>query len=275
MTLRKYIRILGRSVVDFFRDGGFMLAGSLSYFSIMAVVPFCLFLVSIFMYSIGDNEELFRFFTAKIVNLFPKAAHNITGELKDAISFKGVGTFMFIVYGVLSYQLYSSLEYAMNVVFKVKEKRSFLFHLIISFFIITLLLIFILLSFAASSSIMILSSLSHDITGIELRAATAFMIKYVVPFLLVFVTTAALYVILPKKKIGWGNAMTGALFATIFQEAAKHVFTLYVVKIAKFGAIYGPLSAIVIFLLWTFYSSCIFLIGAEFVHNLESSKKRS
>ncbi|HAM51008.1 MAG TPA: hypothetical protein DCP92_10095 [Nitrospiraceae bacterium] len=38
------------------------------------------------------------------------------------------------------------------------------------------------------------------------------------------------------------------------------------------GTIYGPLSAFVIFLLWVFYSSCIFLIGAEVVHNLGSLK---
>jgi uncharacterized BrkB/YihY/UPF0761 family membrane protein len=28
------------------------------------------------------------------------------------------------------------------------------------------------------------------------------------------------------------------------------------------------LTAFVVFLLWVFYSSCIFLIGAEIVHNL-------
>jgi uncharacterized BrkB/YihY/UPF0761 family membrane protein len=46
-----------------------------------------------------------------------------------------------------------------------------------------------------------------------------------------------------------------------------------VVKVIKLGTIYGPLSAFVIFLLWVFYSSCIFLIGAEIVRNLEDSRK--
>jgi uncharacterized BrkB/YihY/UPF0761 family membrane protein len=45
-----------------------------------------------------------------------------------------------------------------------------------------------------------------------------------------------------------------------------------VVNVFKLGTIYGPLSAFVIFLLWVFYSSCIFLIGAEVVHNLEVSR---
>jgi len=57
-------------------------------------------------------------------------------------------------------------------------------------------------------------------------------------------------------------------------EAAKYIFTFYVVKVVRLGAVYGPLSAFIIFLLWVFYSSCIFLIGAETVHNLEARKKK-
>jgi membrane protein len=274
VILWQYIKLLGRSVLDFFRDGGMMLAGSLSYFSIMAVVPLCLFLISIFVYLIGDNDALYGFIAAKIVSFFPKVAQTIAKELREAISFKGVGLFTFIVYGILSYQLYSSLEYTLNIVFKVKEKRSFFSHLLISLFIITLLIIFILLSFGASSSILILNSLRNDIPGIEVRAVTAFLIKYAVPFLLAFVTLATLYIIMPKRKIGWASALTGALIATVFHEVAKHAFTFYVLKFSKFGAIYGPLAAFVIFLLWAFYSSCIFLIGAEIVHNLEVRKKQ-
>ena len=274
MIIWEFIKLLGRSVLDFFRDGGMMLAGSLSYFSIMAVVPLCLFLMAIFVYLIGDNNALFAFLTAKIVNFFPKAAHAITEELKEAISYRGVGFFTFIAYGVLSYQLYSSLEYALNVVFKVKEKRSFFSHLMISMFIFTLLLIFILISFGASSSIPIFNSLKNRIPGVEIHAITAFLVKYAVPFLLAFVTITAFYIIMPKKRIKWTSALTGALIATLFHEIAKHAFTFYVVKFAKLGAIYGSLATFIIFLLWAFYSSCIFLIGAEIVHNLEVRRKQ-
>jgi membrane protein len=270
----EYILLFGRSMRDFFRDGGLMLAGSLSYFSIMAVVPFCLFLISIFFYSLGDNQELFNYFTAKIVDLFPSAAQEVTDELRAAISHRGVGIFIFVVYGVLSYQLYSSLEYAMNVVFKVKEKRSFFSHLMISLFIITVLMAFILLSFAASSSILILNTFKTRVTGIEVMEVTAFLIKYVVPFLLAFVTISAIYIIMPKRKIRWKHAMIGALVATIFQEIAKHAFTIYVFRVAEYGAVYGPLSAVAIFLLWTFCSSCILLMGAEIVHNLEVTVRK-
>jgi membrane protein len=275
MKVSSAIKLIGRSIADFFRDGGLMLAASISYFAIMAVLPFCLFLIAIFTTLIGNDEEFFRFITAKLLSFFPKAAQSIAKELKDAISFKGVGTFTLFAYGILSYQLYSSLESSLNVVFKIKDRRSFLSHLFISLFLITLLIVFLLLSFGASSAISVLNTLRDELPGLEIRTITAFMIKYIVPFVLVFVTIATLYIILPKRKIRWRNAMTGALMASLFLETAKHVFTFYVVKVVKLGAIYGPLSAFIIFLLWGFYSSCIFLIGAETVHNLELRKKQS
>jgi uncharacterized BrkB/YihY/UPF0761 family membrane protein len=56
-------------------------------------------------------------------------------------------------------------------------------------------------------------------------------------------------------------------------SGTKAHLTWYVGTIVNFGTIYGPLSAFFVFLLWVFYSSCIFLIGAEMVHNLSPAKK--
>ena len=56
-------------------------------------------------------------------------------------------------------------------------------------------------------------------------------------------------------------------------EVAKHIFTWYVRSVVELGKIYGPLTAFISFLLWVFYSSSIFLIGAEIVHNSGISRK--
>ena len=270
----RYIKAIFKSFVDFFRDGGLMLAGSISYFTMMAIVPFCLLLVTIFGHSLGEHEELLKFFSAKLVGFFPKITHEITNELKKIISYKGIGQFTVILYAVLSYQLFSSLETAINVIFKTKVKRHFIISLVLSLFIITLIIAFILASFGATAAISMLKTLQEFFPDVKIGKITGFVIKFVVPLILVFLTAATLYIFLPKKRIRLRCALSGALFTAILLEAAKHIFTLYVVKVAKLGTIYGPLSAFVIFLLWVFYSSCIFLIGAEIVRNLEDSGKR-
>ena len=56
-------------------------------------------------------------------------------------------------------------------------------------------------------------------------------------------------------------------------KIAKHIFTWYVGTVIVYGTIYGPLTAFIVFLLWVFYSSCIFLVGAEIVHSLTIHRK--
>ena len=57
-------------------------------------------------------------------------------------------------------------------------------------------------------------------------------------------------------------------------EAAKFLFTFYIAwRVFRLGAVYGSLTAIVVFLLWVFYACSIFLIGAKLVYNLGRLKK--
>jgi membrane protein len=107
----------------------------------------------------------------------------------------------------------------------------------------------------------------------KLGKLTAFFIRFVLPFIGVLFAATAIFKLLPKTNVTLSAAFRGAVFTTVLLEVAKYIFTWYVVSIIYFGKIYGPLTAFVLFLLWMFYSSCIFLIGAELVKNLTVSKK--
>lgn len=270
MKAGRHMGIIGKSFLDFFRDGGIMLAGSLSFFFMMAIVPFCLFLVTIFGYFLGEQEDLYLFMSTKLVSFFPKVTHEITEELQRLITYRGLGKLSLILYGVLSIELFSSLQSALNVIFKVKTRRSFIMTLILSLVMITFIIAFVLLSFGATTSVSMLEPLKSFFSGLRIGRITGFLIAFVIPFVLMFLTVTTTYVLLPKRWVRLSCAASGALFTTIFLEGAKHLFTLYVLNVFRLGTIYGPLSAFVIFLLWVFYSASIFLIGAEVVHNLEA-----
>lgn len=272
MTVARYIRIIFRSFVDFFRDGGLMLAGSLSYFFMMAIIPFCLFLIAIFGYFLGVRQEFYQFFLSKLMSFFPKITSGITEELGKIITHKGIGKLTLILYGFLSYQLFSSLEYAINTIFRVKARRSFIISLVLSLFMVTLIIAFVLASFGATSAILMLKTLKEFFPDIRVGRATGFLISFVIPLILGFMIVSTIYKLFPKKKVKIAHAMAGAFFTAIFLEAAKHLFTVYVVRVVDLGSIYGSLSAFVIFLLWVFYSSCIVLIGAEVVKNAGNMK---
>ena len=270
----KYPRIVLKSFADFFRDGGIVLAGSLSYFSMMALVPLCLFLITIFGHILGHYQGFYEFFSSKLSSFFPDITQGITNELRKLIAFKGIGTFSLLLYGVLSIQVFASIDNALNTIFKVKRKRTFLWSIILSLAIITFLILMLFISFIATTLIPLLKTLRGVFPEVRMGLITVFLLQFAVPFLMVWFTITVMYIFFPKINVKITNALSGALFATVFLEIAKHIFTWYVGTVVQFGTIYGPLTAFVVFLLWVFYSSCIFLIGAEVVHNLSTKITR-
>lgn len=269
------MKLIVKSVTDFFKDDGPLLAGSISYFFVMAIIPFSFIIIAIIGYILGENKELYTFLLKKLLDMFPKATYSITKELGNIITFKKIGLFSLLIYGIFSYQLYSAVERALNIIFKIAVKRSFIVSLLLSISFVTLMIVFILISFGATSVISMAKYLDQFFPGLVISWIAGFLIAFVVPLFLIILTTTALYILLPMKRVLYSHALLGGLFTALFIEAAKHVFTFYVAsKLYKLGAVYGPISAFITFLMWVFYAVSIFLIGAEVVHNLGDRRKQ-
>jgi membrane protein len=269
----RFVGLLGRSAIDFYRDGGLMLAGSLSYFIVTALVPFCMFLMTLLGYFMGHYPQFYAFILGRLTNLFPSVTAGITQEIVKIISYKGIGKIGILLYGFMSYQVFASLENSLNAVFKIKQKRSMACSVLISLTVVTSFIVLLIFSFGAASLIPLLNALKPYLPDVRIGRVTGFVIRFVLPFVLVMFTLTLLYKVLPKVKVRLRDAVKGAFFTALFLELAKHLFTWYVVSIGHLGKIYGPLTAFIFFLLWMFYSSCIFLIGAEAVHNLGCRSK--
>jgi membrane protein len=269
------MKLLLKSLIAFFKDNGPLHAGSIAYFFLMSFVPFCLFLIAIFGYFLGDNKEFYAFFSARMTRFFPAATSEISRGLTAIVTYRRIGIVTLIIYAYFSYLLYVSVESAIHLIFQEKAKRSRLISIIMSFFIISLIAVLITISFAATSVIQMLKLIIMDSTGLQIGIITGFLIRFVIPVFLVFIIATILYKLMPVKKTAFRNSLWGGFFTAIFLEVARHFFTLYVVNAAgRFGTIYGSLSSVVIFLLWVFYAACIFLIGAEIVKNLSDAERK-
>lgn len=269
----RILQVIGRSIIDFFRDDGLMFAASMSYFTMMAIVPFCLFVITLFGYLLGHYPEFYRYFLGRLMNLFPEATREMTQDISKIIVYHGIGKVGIVLYGLLSFQVYASYESALKAIFKVKQKRSFIASLFISLTVVTLILALLMISFSAASLIPLLKVLSPLLPGVKLGSVTQFIIRFVLPFFLVLFIVTMMYIIIPKTRVRFFDAFQGALFTTLFLEVAKHLFTWYVRSVVELGKIYGPLTAFISFLLWVYFSSSIFLIGAEIVHHAGISGK--
>ncbi|AKU89961.1 YhjD/YihY/BrkB family envelope integrity protein [Vulgatibacter incomptus] len=72
-----------------------------------------------------------------------------------------------------------------------------------------------------------------------------------------------LYKIAPAAKVKRRAALVGGLLAASVWELAKYGYATYVVHAIRSDAVYGPLAALPIFLLWIYVSWLIVLFGAR------------
>ena len=268
------MRILWKSLGDFFRHDGPMLAGSIACFFMMSMAPFILLLVAGFGYFLGEHQEFYDFLAIRLAGLFPQATYEIMAELQKIIAYQRIGLFTLALYAYFSYQLYFSLERAVNMILQSAGKRSLLKSLLLFLLVTVSLMVLLFLFFGAKVFLSLLEPLGQVFPELKIGTITTWLVGFVLPAVLVFLTTSALYLVLPQKQVLVRQALLGALATTLLLEAGKHIFTYYaMLQVSQFGVIYGSLTAVVIFLLWVFYAASIFLFGAEIVRNLENTKR--
>ena len=247
-----------------------MLAGSIAYFFLMSFVPFCLLLITIFGYFLGESRAFHDFFAIRLISLFPAATNHIISEMTALVTYRRIGILTFVIYAYFSAQLYLALENAVHKIFYEKTRTTLLLSLFKSLLIVSLIVVFVIFSFAATSVVQMLDPMITTYMGLKMGFGVGILIRFVIPVCLVFLITTTFYIMVPLKKVTLRDAATGGLFTVFFLDLARHLFTIYVLNTAgQFGAIYASLSTIVVFLLWIYYAACIFLVGAELVRSLE------
>jgi membrane protein len=91
-----------------------------------------------------------------------------------------------------------------------------------------------------------------------LQAATS-----VVSFLVITGLFAAIYKFIPAVRLKWSDVIVGASVTALLFTVGKHLIGLYLGK-ASFGSTYGAAGSLVVVLVWVYYSSQLFFLGAEF-----------
>jgi len=84
-----------------------------------------------------------------------------------------------------------------------------------------------------------------------------------VPYLLIIVAFAFIYIFIPNTKVKIVPALYGALVAGVLWETAGRIFASVVVSSSSYVAIYSAFAALIFFLIWLYVGWLILLIGAN------------
>jgi Zn-dependent protease with chaperone function len=82
-------------------------------------------------------------------------------------------------------------------------------------------------------------------------------------FLLISILFAAIYKVLPDRPIAWREVALGSAVTALLFTAGKSLIGWYIGSTAVASS-YGAAGALIVILLWVYYSAQIFLLGAEF-----------
>ncbi len=147
---------------------------------------------------------------------------------------------------------------------KPKPKKSWLKMIqnrLLSFSIIVSLGFLLLVSLSLSSLIDVFSKrLEHYFH--EVTVVIFYVLNIVITFLLTTLIFASIFKVLPDAKIKWRDVLTGAAFTSLLFMLGKFAISFYISK-SNIGSTYGATGALVVLLLWVYYSSIILYFGAE------------
>jgi len=100
------------------------------------------------------------------------------------------------------------------------------------------------------------------------------LIITVISFIIIFSVFVILYLSVPVRKLGRKATAVSAMWAALLWEAAKQGFGFYLHHFTTLGRIYGTYAIVVVVAFWIYYSSIVFIIGAE-VGRLYTERKYS
>jgi membrane protein len=269
-TLSRVASILYGAAVELIADNGLVLAASIAFFAIFSLAPLLLIVVALAGLAFGQDQTI-----AEIQNQFeslmgPESAQFIAGIISRAsqgprgmAAVIGIGTLIFGATGVFV-QLKAALNSVWGVQIKAEKPRNTLVRLIwdrvVSFAMMLVIAFLLLASLAISAALAAFARWSSALApGWELLTQLA---NSAVTYAVIAFLFGAAFKLLPDVRIGWRVVWFGGAVTALLFTVGKELIGMYLGR-GSVASVYGAAGSMIVILMWVYYSSIIFLYGAE------------
>ncbi|AOX65342.1 MULTISPECIES: YihY/virulence factor BrkB family protein [unclassified Curtobacterium] len=277
LTKPTLVYTLKKTLREFSSDQCTDLAASLTYYTVLALFPGLLAVVSI-LGLVSDPK--------KTIDTLLDLVNNIGGEqvvslLRDPIEglVRSPAAPITFIVGVVG-ALWSASGYvgafgrAMNRIYNVREGRPIwkLRPTMLGVTLFTVVLLVLGLLALVSGP---LARSFGDVIGLGDAAATVLsIVQWPILLVIAIIVVAVLYYWAPnvkQPKFRWVSG--GSIVAILILVIASVGFGFYVGNFSNYNATYGSLGGVIVFLLWVWITNNALLFGAEFDAELERGRQ--
>lgn len=242
----------------FDQDRCTQIAASLTYTTLLALVPLVTIAVSFISVFPVFSEYMEQLRAFILANLLPSSASKVISVYMQQFSDQAANltALGIALLAVTALMLLWTIDHAFNLIWRVRFERPLLRRLLVYWAILTLgpLLVGGGLSF---TTFMITQSTPYLMSD---RASE--VISWIVPVILSSLALSLLYFSVPNRYVPWSHAVIGGLVGGIGFEIMKKLFALYLSNFANYMLVYGAFGVFPIFLIWVYLSWLTVLLGA-------------
>lgn len=246
------------------------LSGSLSYVTLFSMAPLLVVIISLCGIFLGEEAVQGKIYDVLSGFMGSDTAAQLQAIVKNA-AIKGKGVTA-VVIGVATLligatAIFGEIQDSINTIWGLKPKpgKGWLIVLrnrLLSFSLIISLGFLLLVSLALTALIDGLGTHLRNLFP-QLGIAVIYILNQVITFGISSFIFAVIFKVLPDAKIRWKDVWGGAVVTAVLFMLGKFGISLYISR-SKIGSTYGAAGSLVILLLWTYYSSIILYLGAEF-----------
>ena len=249
------------------------LASQLAFFFLLSLFPLLIFLFTLLPYLNLDQSEIFilirDYAPASVAILIEDTVGEILNNRNSGLlSIGAIATVWSASKGM------NALTKALNLSYFKEETRSFIVARGMSIVFTVMLMAVLLVALVLPVFGQQIGIFTFSYLGLEegfLKLWTSF--RWVVPPILIFVVFSLIYWLVPNVKIQLKSVFLGAAFSTIGWIITSLGFSFYVGSYGNYSSTYGSIGAIIVLMMWLYFSAIILMLGGQ-INAVMSERKQ-
>ncbi len=259
MKWRAIWQVPKNAIYSFFMDNGFTLAAALAFYAILSIAPLLILLITVAGLVSDSTGQQIIAQTEKLIG--PQASQGVELIVKNAKAQRFAATASAVTGLVIlllsATTAFGQLQSSLNAIFNVRWKRGiligWLYKRLVSLLMVLVMGIVLIATVVVTSTI-----------AVALRSSgrTAQIIDLIISLVVFTIIFVIVFRVLPDIKISWRDTWVGGIITGLLFIAGEYGIGEYL-RSSGLTTLYGAAGSLVVLLLWIYYSSIIFFLGAE------------